>query len=178
MIKKGIEMNAEIIKSKIREAAGEELWNQTKYDVRITEKRSRVSSWKSTPMGMFIISIGYDRDRTAIHTKKDGSFDMAEVVQQLRYRQERRVYRNQREEIRSNNNKIAERVAQAAVEKGVARYISNYGKIDTAPAVVPCEGMEGKVAVGFGVTNLTEAQAARALELYAAMKKELEAYVA
>lgn len=168
-------MTEQTIWKKIEEAAGEELWNQTKYNVRVTEKRSRVSSWKSTPMGMFIISIGHGRDRTAIHTKKDGSFDMAEVVQQLRYRQERRVYRNQREEIRSNNNKIAERVAQAAVEKGVARYITNYGKIDTAPAVVPCEGMEGKVAVGFGLTNLNEAQATRALELFAAMNKELEA---
>jgi len=44
--------------------------------------------------------------------------------------------------------------------------------------VLASDSPEGKVAVGFGLNNLNEAQATRALELFAAMKKELEAYVA
>lgn len=178
MIKEGIEMNAQMIESKIKEAAGQDLWEQGRFTLRITEKRSRVSTWKSTPMGMFVISVGYGDARTAVHTKKDGAFDVDRVITLLRHEEQRRLARAEREKNQSSNIKIAERVAEVAVSKGIARYISNYGKIDTTPTVVASQNTEGKVAVGFGLNNLTEAQATRALELFAAMKKELEAYVA
>lgn len=171
-------MTVQTIEMKIKEAAGEDLWEHGRFALRVTEKRSRVSSWKSTPMGMFVISVGYGPTRTAVHTKKDGSFDITRIVELLRHQEERRLARAEREKNYSSNSRIAERVAEVAVSKGIARYISNYGKIDTTPTVVACQNTEGKVAVGFGLNNLTEAQATRALELFAAMKKELEAYVA
>jgi len=100
-------MNALMIESKIKEAAGEHLWEHGRFTLRITEKRNRVSSWKSTPMGMFVISVGYGDDRTAVHTKQDGTFDVDRVVTLIQHQEQRRLARAEREKNHSSNSKIA-----------------------------------------------------------------------
>lgn len=173
MVKEEMKMTREMIESKIKEVAGEELWKSTQFAVRITEKRTRYSSWKSTPMGMFVISVGYGAGRTAVHTKKDGSFDVARVVELIQYEEDCRGYQAKARIARENNLKIAQNVAEAAQQKGISEYVTNYGKVESVPTVVPTSGSNGVVDVGLGFRGLNEAQATRALELYAQMKKEL-----
>jgi len=173
MVKEGIKMNAQMIESKIKEAAGEHAWEHGRFNLRITEKRSRTSTWSSKPMGMFVITVGYGPGRSAVHTKKDGSFDLDQVVRLLNGQEERRIARLQRENLHKDNTQIAQRVIHATVAKGIATYVNNYGKVESAPTVTASASREGKLAVGFGLIDLNEAQAIRALQLYAQMKKEL-----
>jgi hypothetical protein len=174
MVKEEMEMTIEMIESKIKEAVSKDVWEHGRFGLRITEKRSRTSTWNSKPTGMFVITVGFGRDRTAVHTKKDGSFDLNRVIALLNYQQERRFARIQRENLQGENTKIAQRVIQATVDKGIAIYVNNHGKIESDPTVIASSTRKGKLAVGFGLTDLNEAQATRAFELYAQMKKELE----
>jgi len=162
------------ISAQIQQAAGAELWKATQFSVRITEKRKRTGRFMSTPTGMFVISVGYGADRTAVHTKKDGSFDIARVIQLLKYCQQAGLDQYARETNRANNMQIAERVAKAAVAAGTVPYITNYGTVTSTPIVTAGQSPSAKIVVGFGFTSLNETQATRALELYAQMKKELE----
>jgi hypothetical protein len=173
MVKEELKMTVQMIESKIKEAVAADVWEYGRFNLRITEKRSRTSSWRSQPLGTFVISVGYGSERTAVHTKKDGSFDLNRVVELLKYQQERRYARIQRENLHKDNTEIAQRVIQDAVGKGIATYVSNYGKVESAPTVTASSTREGKLDVGFGLRDLNEAQATRALELYAQMKKEL-----
>lgn len=173
MVKEELKMTVQMIESKIKEAVAADVWEYGRFNLRITEKRSRTGGWRSQPLGTFVISVGYGSARTAVHTKKDGSFDVEKVVTLLNYQEERRIARIQRDNLHKDNNTIAQRVIQATVDKGIATYISNYGKVESAPIVTASQTREGKLAVGLGLMDLNEAQAIRALELYAQMKKEL-----
>jgi hypothetical protein len=168
---KELEMNSRAteIRAQIEKAAGiiENTINGHAVFFTVKEMYDRTHSWKSTPSGRFQINVGIYgsmRDKIFRTKKKDGSFDLAGVVEALHDQ----AYARKREKEIADNQKSNESLVQEVLStyKG-KKYVSQYGGSGTycKPSVTP-----GKVELQVNFGNIDPETAKKILAMVQALE--------
>ena len=123
----------------------------------IRAEHTNISKWHSKPNGKARFAYGYYGERKSYPQRKDGSFNYADIAQQMIWGLDRAHARRVKEQTAASNRSMTERVREK-VGYGVFKWVNS------------SEYHSNKVSVEVGTHHLTEEQAMQLFELLKSFK--------